>query len=81
MALRPEQKAAALIIGVGPELGSRLLEFLDDDEVEALAKEVATLERVQADTLDTVVDEVRAEAAQSAAMASGGVRAPRLMVR
>ena len=73
MALRPEQKAAALIIGVGPELGSRLIEFLDDEEVERLAAEVAALERVESDWLDSVVDEVRKEAAHSASTAVGGL--------
>ncbi len=73
MGLRPEQKAAALIIGVGPELGARLIDFLDDEEVERLATEVAALERVQPDLLESVVDEVRAEAARSASVASGGM--------
>jgi flagellar motor switch protein FliG len=73
MELRPEQKAAALIIGVGPELGARLIEFLDDEEVEHLAAEVANLERVDPDLLERVIDEVRVEAAQASAVASGGL--------
>jgi len=73
MTLRPEEKAAALIIGVGPELGARLMEHLDDEEVERLAAQVARLERVQSDQLESVVEEVRLEAAESARVASGGM--------
>jgi len=73
MELRPEQKAAALIIGVGSELGGQLLDYLDEEEVERLAAEVARLERVDSQILDRVVSEVKTEAAESAASAVGGL--------
>jgi flagellar motor switch protein FliG len=67
MDLRPEQKAAALMIAVGDDVASQLLGYLDDEEVEALAAEIAQLERIDPAMLDRVLDEVSHEATTTAA--------------
>ena len=66
MDLRPEQKAAALMIAVGDDVASQLLGYLDDEEVEALAAEIAQLERIEPTLLEHVLDEVSREATQTA---------------
>jgi len=78
MDLRPEQKAAALMIAVGDDVASQLLGYLDDEEVEALAAEIAQLERVDPSTLDFVLDEVSAEASSEVAL--GGMDFVRRML-
>ncbi len=70
--LRPEQKAAALVVAVGPKEASQLLQYLTEDEVESLATEVARLGRLSADVLDTVLAEAYEEAVNRR-LAAGGV--------
>lgn len=71
--LRSEQKAAALVVAVGSKLASNLLQFLSEDEVEALAAEVAKIGRLRPETLESVLQEVYHEAATQQLLASGGI--------
>lgn len=73
MDLRPEQKAAALMIAVGDDVASSLLGYLDDEEVEALAVEIAQLERIDPAVLESVLDEATREASATASSAVGGM--------
>jgi flagellar motor switch protein FliG len=72
-ALRPEQKAAALVVGVGSAAASGMLQHLSEDEVETLAREVAKIGRLQPETLDLVFREVYESAQSAKLIASGGV--------
>ncbi len=71
--LRPEQKAAALVVAVGPQAAAHLLQYLSEDEVERLATEVAHLGRLGPETMAAVLREVAEEADALRMFASGGL--------
>jgi flagellar motor switch protein FliG len=71
--LRPEEKAAALVVAVGPRAASSLLQFLTEEEVERLATEVARIGRIRPETLASVLQEVHREAQAQRMLASGGL--------
>lgn len=71
--LKPEQKAAALVVAVGSQAAASLLQFLSEEEVEALAAEVAKIGRLRPETIDSVLDEVATEAAAQRLLAAGGI--------
>ena len=71
--LRPEQKAAALVVAVGSGLASNVLQYLSEDEVEALAVEVSRIGRLQPETVETVLQEVYQETAAQRLLAAGGI--------
>ena len=45
--MKPEEKAAALVVAVGSKAASGMLEYLNDDEVERLAGEVAKIDSAE----------------------------------
>jgi flagellar motor switch protein FliG len=51
------QKAATLVIGVGPERASKVIKFLKDDEVEELTLEIANTKNITPSVKDEVLDE------------------------
>src|ERR687890_687387 len=51
------QKAAILLVSLGPERASQLFGYLRDDEIEALTLEMAKLRNVDADTTEAIVGE------------------------
>jgi len=71
--LKPEQKAAALVVAVGSRAASGLLQFLSEEEVEALAAEVAKIGRLRPETIDGVMADVLREADAQRHLASGGI--------
>jgi flagellar motor switch protein FliG len=71
--LKPEQKAAALVVAVGSRAASNLLQFLSEEEVEALASEVAKIGRLRPETIDGVMQEVLREAEAQRNLAAGGI--------
>ena len=71
--MRPEQKAAALVVAIGSKQASHLLQFLSEEEVETLATEVARLGRVRPEVIADVLEEVYEEAATQHLLAAGGV--------
>ena len=73
MDLKPEQKAAALVVAVGSQAAASLLQFLSEEEVEALAAEVAKIGRLRPETIDSVLDEVATEASAQRLLAAGGI--------
>lgn len=73
MDLKPEQKAAALVVAVGSHAAANLLQFLSEEEVEALAAEVAKIGRLRPETIDAVLDEVATEAEAQRMLAAGGI--------
>jgi flagellar motor switch protein FliG len=67
------QKAAALMMAVGPQQAADLLAFLSETEVEALAKEIAALREIPMDALQQVVNELQSQASSRNAMLEGGL--------
>ncbi|MCP4309135.1 MAG: flagellar motor switch protein FliG [bacterium] len=72
-ALRPEEKAAALVVAVGSSAASGMLDHLSDDEVEILATEVAKIGQLRPETIDQVFQEVYDSAQSDEVFAAGGV--------
>ena len=72
-ALRPEEKAAALVVAVGSTAASQMLAHLSEDEVEVLATEVAKIGKLRPETIDVVFQEVYASARSEEVLAAGGV--------
>lgn len=72
-ALRPEEKAAALVVAVGSSAASGMLDHLSEDEVEVLATEVAKIGRLRPETIDQVFQEVYDASKSDEVFAAGGV--------
>jgi flagellar motor switch protein FliG len=72
-ALRPEEKAAALVVAVGSSAASGMLAHLSEDEVEVLATEVAKIGKLKPETIDQVFQEVYEAARSDDVFAAGGV--------
>ena len=51
------EKAAILLVTLGPERASQIFGFLRDDEIEALTLEMAKLRNVDADTTNAIIGE------------------------
>lgn len=67
------QKAAALVMAVGAKQASELLAYLDESEVELLAKEIAALHSVPVGALRQVVDELRLQTESRNGVIEGGL--------
>src|SRR5271156_5633220 len=51
------QKAAILLVTLGEKLGGEILKQLNDEEVKAVSKAIARLEKVSADQTESVLEE------------------------
>jgi len=51
------KKAASLMIALGDDLSSKILSFLDDEEVSELSREIAVTQMVPPEEMDEVVEE------------------------
>ena len=71
--LRPEEKAAALVVAVGSTAASGMLDHLTEDEVEQLATEVAKIGKLRQETIDVVFKEVYDASQSDEVFAAGGV--------
>lgn len=75
-------KAAILCVTLGDEVASHIFKHLDEDEVQAIMKELASLQRVSSEAADDVVEEFHQLLLARTYVASGGVDyAKRLLVK
>lgn len=81
MVLGRAQKAAAVLVSVGPERAAKVLQHLTEDEVEQIAVEVAQLGEIGPIQLESILTEFRAEALARTALLSGGEQHARDMLR
>ncbi len=51
------RKAAVLTVVLGEELGPEVLKLLDEDEVEAIGREVAKMQNISSETAESVLEE------------------------
>lgn len=75
------QRAAAIMLAVGPAAAAKVFEHLTEQEVERIAYEVATLGEVKADRLEVMLEEFQAEAVASNYLLQGGEQHAREMLR
>lgn len=68
-----KQKAAIMLMVLGPELSGQVVRHLQDEHIEALSLEVARLDRVTPDMRATVVDEFYETAVAQDFIAEGGI--------
>jgi flagellar motor switch protein FliG len=81
LAMTRSQKAAAVMLSIGSQTASKVLAHLDEEDVEALTVEIATLGDVAPDTLDDILTEFRTEAHAHQQLISGGEKHAREMMR
>lgn len=70
--LKGRQKAAVLLVALGPERAAALVGHLREDEIEALSLEMAKLRQIGQETTEAVLDEVVATANAQAFASRGG---------
>ena len=72
-ALTGEQKAAALLISLGPELAAKVYQHLKEETVEQVTLQIANLRKISPDEKDAVMQEVLNIAAAQDYISQGGV--------
>ncbi len=72
-ALTGEQKAAALLISLGPELAAKIYQHLKEETVEQVTLQIANLRKISPDEKDLVMQEVLNIAAAQEYISQGGV--------
>ncbi len=55
--LKPEQKAAAVVVAIGAEQASKVYKYLNDEDLEMLTYEVAKLRHITSEQSERVLDE------------------------
>lgn len=71
--LTDRQKAAIIIIGLGPEKAARVYKYLKEDEVERLTVEVASMHRVGSEQVDETMNEFYDLCLAKSYVADGGI--------
>ncbi|QBI21235.1 flagellar motor switch protein FliG [Egibacter rhizosphaerae] len=75
------QKAAAVLLSVGPEVSAQVLQHMTEEEVEQVAYEVATLGDLSPAELRPILEEFQSEALAHGHLVSGGEAHAREMLR
>ena len=81
MVMNRSQKAAAILLSVGPEIASKVLAHLDEEEVEQVTVEIATLGDISSTQLENILYEFQAEAQAHKHLISGGEKHARELMR
>ncbi|HEY8450560.1 MAG TPA: flagellar motor switch protein FliG [Bacillota bacterium] len=71
--LKNRQKAAILMITLGPELSSAVFQHLSEEEIEQLTLEIAAIQRVGPEVRELVLEEFRHMALAQDYIAKGGI--------
>ena len=71
--LTGRQKAAILLIALGPAVSSKVFPHLSEDEIEALTLEIAAQRQVTPDTRDRVLNEFYELALAQSYISQGGI--------
>ncbi len=71
--LSGKEKAAALLVALGPELSSKVFRHLSDDEIEQITLQIASLRNVQPEVREKVIDEFHELSVAKDYLAHGGL--------
>ncbi len=71
--LRGKEKAAILMLALGSELSANVFRYLDEDQIEAITMEIATMGRIPSSTRDAVLQEFYHSALAKEYAAFGGI--------
>lgn len=72
-ALTGEQKAAALLISLGPDLAAKVYQHLKEESVEQVTLQIANLRKISPDEKDAVIREALSISAAQEYISQGGV--------
>ena len=75
--LKGRRRAALVCVQLGPEISAEIYKHLDEEEIEQLTFEIATVGKVEADTVKQVVEEFYTTTMAQEYMKGGGVRVAR----
>jgi flagellar motor switch protein FliG len=73
MTVKGRQKAAVLLITIGPEKAAEVFKHLQNDEIESLSLEMAKIGRLEPETVNGVIEELAATVTAYDSLAVGGV--------
>ena len=79
-ALSGPRKAAILMMAIGEEQSSKIFRFMQEDEIEKVAREIAALGQVSADVGEQVLEEFQNLASAAELIQSGGVEQARRLL-
>jgi flagellar motor switch protein FliG len=72
-AMKGKQKAAILLISLGPEVSAQVFKHLEEQEIEQLTFEIAKVRRVNAEDKDQVIDEFHQMVLANDYITQGGI--------
>ena len=78
--LSGKQKAAMLLLFLGPEIAAAIYGRLDEDQIEEITLEIAKLQNVEKEVIDAVVEEFYELMKANEYMAYGGIKAAEEML-
>lgn len=79
--LSGKQKAAALLVSLGPDVSAQLFQHLDDEEIEELTLEIANMRKLDTETKDDVLEEFHSLVEAKNYINSGGIDYARDVLR
>lgn len=71
--LSSKQKAAIMLMVIGPELSGGILRYLDEEQVELLSLEVARLDKINPEQREAIINEFHELALAQEFIAEGGI--------
>src|SRR5699024_2941761 len=72
-ALTGKQKAAILLISLGPDVSAQVYKYLTDEEIEQLSLEISSVKRVESDLKENVLEQFHQIALAQDYISQGGV--------
>jgi flagellar motor switch protein FliG len=80
--LNGTQKAAVLMVSLGDDVAAGVFKFLEEDEIQAISKEIALTKHVQPDIMDDVLEEYHTMTLAKSYIAQGGIEyAKKLLIK
>jgi len=71
--LTGRQKAAIVLVALGPELSAKILSYLDEEQIEEITMEIATMGKIPTATIHSVLQEFYHSALAREYLAFGGI--------
>ena len=71
--LTGKQKAAILLISLGPDVSAEVYKHLSEEEVERLSLEISTIQKVDSDLKESIVEQFHQIAIAQQYISQGGV--------
>lgn len=80
--LNGTQKAAVLMVSLGDEVAANIFKYLEEDEIQAISKEIALTKHVQPDIMDEVMEEFHTMTLAKSYITQGGIEyAKKLLIK